>query len=84
MKKLVVTFDERPSFSQIFDGAFEEIRCNLNDPGISIEGLLSHVASGTIFRRLISIGSNDDWVKCQNCDDNCSSMFGSGRLKVIL
>jgi hypothetical protein len=45
MKKVTVMSDERPSFSQIFSRACEEIRYNLNDHGISIEGLLSHVAS---------------------------------------
>jgi hypothetical protein len=49
MKKVTVMFDERPSFGQIFARACEEIRRNLNDPDISIEGLLSHVASRTIF-----------------------------------
>jgi hypothetical protein len=52
MKKVTVMFNERPSFGQIFARACEEIRCNLNDPGISIESLLSYVASGTVFRRL--------------------------------
>jgi hypothetical protein len=47
MKKVMIMFDERPSFGQIFARACEKIRCNLNDPGISIEVLLSHVASGT-------------------------------------
>jgi hypothetical protein len=63
MKKVTVMFDERPSFGQIFARACEEISCNLNDPSISIEGLWSHVASETIVQRLISIGSEDDWVK---------------------
>jgi hypothetical protein len=49
-----------PLFSQIFARACEEIHCNLNDPGISIEGLLCHVGSGTIFRRLICISYEDD------------------------
>ena len=66
MKKVTVMFDERPSFGQIFAPASEEISCNLNNPSISIEGLLSHVASGTVVRRLISIGSEDDWVKYIN------------------
>jgi hypothetical protein len=63
MKKVTVMFDERPYFDQIFARTCEEIRCNLNDPGILIEGLLSHVVSRTVFRRLISIGSEDDRVK---------------------
>ena len=63
MKKVTVMFDEIPSFGQIFVRACEEISCNLNDPSISVEGLKSHVASGTVVRRLISIGSEDDWVK---------------------
>jgi hypothetical protein len=57
---VTVMFDERPSFSQIFVRTCEKIRCSLNNPDISIEGLLCHVASGTIFRRLISIGCEDD------------------------
>jgi hypothetical protein len=60
MKNVTVMFDERPSFGQIFARACEEISCNLNKPDISIECLLSHVAFGTIFRRLISIGSEND------------------------
>jgi hypothetical protein len=63
MKKVTVMFDERPSFSPIISRACEVICCNLNDPSISIEGLLSHVASGKIFQGLIPIGSEDDWVK---------------------
>jgi hypothetical protein len=53
-------FDERPSFSQIFARACEKIRWSLNNPNISMEGLLCHVASRTIFLRLISIGCEDD------------------------
>jgi hypothetical protein len=60
MKKVTMMFVERSSFSQIFARACEKIHCNLKDPGISIEGLLSHVAFRTIFRWLISIGSEDD------------------------
>jgi hypothetical protein len=63
MKKVTVMFDERPSFGQIFARACEDISCNLNDPSISIESLLSHVTSETVARRLISIASEDDWVK---------------------
>jgi hypothetical protein len=63
MKKVTVMFDERPSFGQIFTRACEEISCNLNDSRISIQGLLSHIASETIVRRFISIASEDDWVK---------------------
>jgi hypothetical protein len=60
MKKVTVMFDERPSFGQIFARACEEIICNLNDPRISIQGLLSHITSETVVRRLISIASEDD------------------------
>ena len=56
-------FDERPSFAQIFARACEEISCNLNDPRISIQDLLSHITSGTVVRQLISIASEDDWVR---------------------
>jgi hypothetical protein len=63
MKKVTVMFDERPYFGQIFSRACEEISCNLNDPRISIQGLLSNVTYETVVRRLISIASEDDWVK---------------------
>jgi hypothetical protein len=36
------------------------VNINLNNLGILIEGLLSHIASGTVFQRLISVGSEDD------------------------
>jgi hypothetical protein len=58
---VTVMFDERPSFGQIYARACEEISCNLNDPSISIEGLLSHVTSETIVQWLISIASEDGW-----------------------
>jgi hypothetical protein len=48
MKKVTMMLDEIPSFGQIFSRSCEEISYNLNDPSISIEGLLSHVASGTV------------------------------------
>jgi hypothetical protein len=48
MKKVNVMFDKRPSFGQIFARACEKISCNLNDPIISIQGLLSHVTSETV------------------------------------
>ena len=60
MKKVMVMFDERPSFGQIFARACKEISCNLNDPHISLEGLLSYVASGIVVRRLIFIDSEDE------------------------
>jgi hypothetical protein len=63
MKKVTVMFDARPSFGQIFAWACEEISCNLNDPNISIQGLLSHITSETVVWRLISIASEDDWMK---------------------
>jgi hypothetical protein len=63
IKKVTVIFEERLSFSEIFARACDEFHCNSNDPGISVEGLVHHGGSGIIFRRLISIGSEDDWVK---------------------
>jgi hypothetical protein len=41
-------FNAIPSFGQIFARACEEISCNLNDPNISIQGLLSHITSETV------------------------------------
>ena len=60
MKNVTMMFDERPSFGQIFARACEEISCNLNDPSISIEDLLSHITSESVVRRLISIASEND------------------------
>jgi hypothetical protein len=63
MKIVTILFDERPSFDKIFARACEEIICNINDPRISIQGLLSHITYGTVVRRLIYIASKDDWVR---------------------
>ena len=63
MKIMTMLFDERPSFDKIFARACEEISCNINDPRISIQGLLSHITYGTVVRRLISIASEDDWAR---------------------
>jgi hypothetical protein len=63
MKNVTMMFDERPYFGQIFARACEEISCNINDPRISIQGLLSHITYGTVVRRLIPIASEDDWVR---------------------
>jgi hypothetical protein len=63
MKIVTMLFDERPSFDKIFARACEEISCDINDPRISIQCLLSHITYGTVVRRLISIASEDDWVR---------------------
>jgi hypothetical protein len=63
MKNVTMMFDERPSFGQIFARACEEISFNLNNPRISIQGLLFHIASETVVYRLISIASEDEWVR---------------------
>jgi hypothetical protein len=63
MNIVTMMFDERPSLAKIFARACEEICCNINDPRISIQGLLSHITYGTVVRRLISIASEDDWVR---------------------
>jgi hypothetical protein len=55
--------DYQPSFDKIFARACEEISCDINDPRISIQGLLSHITYGTVVRRMISIASEDDWVR---------------------
>ena len=62
MKIVTMLFVERPSFDQLLARACEEISCDINDPRISIQGLLSHITYGTVVRRLISITSEDDWV----------------------
>jgi hypothetical protein len=63
MKKVTMKFDERSYFSNIFARAYDELRCNSNDPDILVESLVHHGGSGTIFQQLISIGSEDDWMK---------------------
>jgi hypothetical protein len=84
LKNVTMMFDERPSFGQIFARACEEISCNLNDHRISIQGLLSHVTSETVVRRLISIALENYWVRyVRICEDDCSTMFGCGCSKVI-
>jgi hypothetical protein len=63
MKIVTMLFDERPSFDKIFARACEEISCDINNPRLSIQGLLSHITYGTVVRRLISIATEDDWVR---------------------
>lgn len=63
MKIVTMLFVERPTFDQLLARACEEISCDINDPRISIQGLLSHITYGTVVRRLISIASEDDWVR---------------------
>ena len=63
MKIVTMLFDERTSFDKLLARACEEISCDINDPRISIQGLLSHITYGTVVRRLISIASEDDWVR---------------------
>ena len=61
VKIVTMLFDERPSFDKLLARACEEIRWDINDPRISMQGLLSHITHGTVVRRLISITSEDDW-----------------------
>jgi hypothetical protein len=73
MKKVTVMFDERPSFSQIFARACEEIRYNLNDSGISIEDLLSHVAS-SLSKYLSQLHFLISYTKQTISKDRCNSI----------
>lgn len=63
MKKVVVIFNGRSSFIEIFARACDELHCNSNELDILIEGLLHYGKSGKLFRRLISISSQDEWEK---------------------
>jgi hypothetical protein len=57
MKKVAMIFDDKPLLSEIFARACDELHCNSNDLGISVEWLLHYGKSGNIFQQLISIGS---------------------------
>ena len=48
MKIVTMLFVERPTFDQLLARACEEISCDINDPRISIQGLLCHITSETV------------------------------------
>ena len=56
-------FDDRPLFSELFGSARDELHCNSNEDGISVEGLLHYCKLGRIFRWLVPIASEAQWDK---------------------
>ena len=50
-------FDDRPLFSELFASARDELHCNSNEDGISVEGVLHYGKSSHIFRQLVPIAS---------------------------
>ena len=63
MQRVPLMFDERPLFSELFGSARDELHCNSNEDGISVEGVLDYGKSGRIFRRLVPIASESQWDK---------------------
>jgi len=57
MQRMPVIFDDRPLFSELFGRACDELKCNLNENDILVEGVLHHNRLGTILRRLVPITS---------------------------
>ena len=60
MQSVPVLFNDRPSFSEMVAGAWEELHC-LGDDGIAVDGVLHIGSPPNIFRRMISIGCADQW-----------------------
>ena len=63
MQRVPLMFDDRPLFSELFGSARDELHCNSNEDGISVEGVLHYGKSGRIFRRLVPIASEAQWDK---------------------
>ena len=63
MKMVPVMFDDRPLFCELFGSACDELHCNSNEDGISVEGVLYYGKSGGIFKRLVPIASEAQWDK---------------------
>ena len=42
MQSVPIMFDDRPLFSELFGIAHDEVHCNSNDDGISVEGVLHY------------------------------------------
>ena len=55
MQRMLVIFDDRPLFCELFGRAHDELKCNLNEDTILVEGILHHGRPGTILRRLVPI-----------------------------
>ena len=63
MQRVPLMFDNRPLFYELFCSARDELHCNSNEDGISVEGVLHYGKSGCIFRRLVPIASEAQWRK---------------------
>ena len=63
IQRVPLMFDDRPLFSELFGSAHDELHCNSNEEGISVEGVLHYGKSGCIFRRLVPITSEAQWDK---------------------
>ena len=50
-------------FFELFSSARDELHCNSNEDGISVEGVLHYGKSGHIFRQLVPIASEAQWDK---------------------
>ena len=63
MQMVLVIFDDRPLFSELFGRARDELKYNSNEDAILVEGVLHHGKLGTILRWLVPIASEAQWDK---------------------
>ena len=63
MQRVPLMFDERPLFSELFGSARDELHCNSNEDGISVDGILHYGKSGHIFKQLVPIALEAQWDK---------------------
>jgi hypothetical protein len=62
MQSMHVLFDEKPSFSELVARARKEVHCH-EDNGITVEGVLHLGSPPNLLRKMIPIGSTDQWEK---------------------
>jgi hypothetical protein len=62
MQSMPVLFDEKPSFSELVARARKEVHCH-EDDGIAVEGVLHLGSPPNQLRKMIPIGSTDQWEK---------------------
>jgi hypothetical protein len=63
MQMVPLMYDDRPLFCELMASVRDELKCNSNEDGILVEGVLHHGRSRTIFRRLVPIASEAQWDK---------------------
>lgn len=63
MQRVALIIMARPSYSDLVALSREELHCDRNEEGISMEGLLHFGSKDTILRQMIPIDSEDQWEK---------------------